>query len=56
MQEPQEMQVEPWVGKMPWRKAQWLTLVLLPGESYGQGSLAGYSPYGHKESDMTEAT
>ena len=23
---------------------------------HGQRSLAGYSPWGHKESDMTEAT
>ena len=30
--------------------------VSLPGESHGQGSLVGYSPYGHKESDMTEET
>ena len=30
--------------------------VLLPGESHGQRSLAGYSPWGHKESDTTEAT
>ena len=28
----------------------------LPGESQGQRSLAGYSPWGHKELDMTEAT
>ena len=28
--------------------------VFLPGESHGQRSLAGYSPWGHKESDMTE--
>ena len=28
----------------------------LPGESHGQRSLAGYSPWGHKELDMTEAT
>ena len=27
-----------------------------PGESHGQRSLVGYSPWGHKESDMTEAT
>ena len=27
---------------------------ILPGEFHGQGSLAGYSPWGHKESDMTE--
>ena len=25
-----------------------------PGEFYGQRSLAGYSPWGHKESDTTE--
>ena len=30
------------------------TPAFLPGEFYGQGSLAGYSPWGHKESDMTE--
>ena len=28
--------------------------VFLPGESQGQKSLAGYSPWGHKESDTTE--
>ena len=43
-----------WVGKIPWRR-EWLpTPVFLPGESHGQSSLAGYSPWGHKESDMTE--
>ena len=26
----------------------------MPGESHGQKSLAGYRPWGHKESDMTE--
>ena len=26
----------------------------LPGESHGQKSLVGYSPWGHKESDTTE--
>ena len=30
------------------------TLVLLPGEFHGQRSLAGYRPWGHKESDKTE--
>ena len=29
--------------------------VFLPGESHGQSSLGGYSPWGHKRSDMTEA-
>ena len=32
------------------------TPVLLPGEFHGQRSLAGYSLWGHKESDTTEAT
>ena len=32
------------------------TPVFLPGESQGQRSLAGYSPWGHKELDTTEAT
>jgi len=26
----------------------------LPGKSHGQRSLAGYSPWGHKELDMAE--
>ena len=30
--------------------------VFLPGEFHGQRGLAGYSPCGHKEQDMTEAT
>ena len=30
--------------------------VFLPGKYYGQKSLAGYSPWGHKEFDKTEAT
>ena len=30
------------------------TPVFLPGESRGQRSLAGYSQWGHKESDLTE--
>ena len=30
------------------------TPVFLPGESHGQRSLAGYSPWGCKESDTTE--
>ena len=29
---------------------------ILAWESHGQRSLAGYSPWGHKESDTTEAT
>lgn len=33
-----------------------MVIVFLSGESQGQGSLAGYSPQGHSESDTTEAT
>ena len=44
----------PWVGKIPWRRAWQPTPVFLPGESHGQRSLAGYSPWCRKESDMTE--
>ena len=44
----------PWVGKIPWRRAWQSTLVLLPGESHGQRNLAGYSPWGCKESNLTE--
>ena len=43
-----------WVGKISWRK-EWLpTPVFLPEESHGQGSLVDYSPWGRKESDLTE--
>ena len=45
---------DPRVRKIPWRRKWQPTLVLLPGEFHGQRSLAGYSPWGHKESDMTE--
>ena len=45
----------PWVGKIPWRRAWQPTPVFLPGESHGQRSLAGYSPWGRTESHMTEA-
>ena len=43
-----------WVGKIPWRR-DWLpTPVFLPGEFHGKRSLVGYSPWGHKELDLTE--
>ena len=45
---------DPWVGKIHWRREWQPTLVFLPGESHEQRSLTGYSPWGHKESDMTE--
>ena len=45
---------DPWVGKVPWRRKWQPTPVFLPGKSHGQRSLAGCSPWGCKESDMTE--
>ena len=45
----------PWVGKLPWRRKRQPTPAFLPGESHGQRSLAGHSPWGRKESDTTEA-
>ena len=50
----QETQYEPWVRKIP-RGREWLpTPVILPGELRRQRSLAGYGPWGRKESDATE--
>ena len=44
----------PWVGRIPWRRKWQPTPEFLPGEFHGQRSLAGYSPWSHTESDMTE--
>ena len=44
---------DPCVWKMPWRRKGQPTPVFLPGKSHGQRSLAGYSPRGRKELDMT---
>ena len=46
-------------GDQPWdffgrNDAKAETPVLLPDEFHGQRSLVGYSPWGHKESDMAE--
>ena len=45
--------IDPWVGKIPWRRKWQPTPVLLPRESHGQRSLVGYSPQGRKELDTT---
>ena len=47
---------DPWVGKIPGRRAWQPTAVFLPVEPHGQRSLAGYSPWGCMESDRTEVT
>ena len=44
----------PWVGKILWRRKWQPTPVFLTEKSHGQMSLVGYSPWGHKELDMTE--
>ena len=44
----------PWVEKIPWNRKWQPTPVFLPGKFHGQRSLAGYSPWDHKELDMTE--
>ena len=48
-----ETRIDPWVGKMPWRRQWQPSPVFLPGEFHGQSSRAGYSPWGCKESDTT---
>ena len=45
---------DPWVRKILWRREWQPTPVFLPGKFHGQRSLAGYSPWGHKEPDTTE--
>ena len=50
----QELQLDAWVGKIPWRRKWPPTPVFLPGESHRQRSLVGYSLWGHTESDMTK--
>ena len=47
---------DPCVGKISWNRKWQPTPVFLPGKSHGQRSLAGYSPWGCKESDRTEHT
>ena len=32
---------DPWVRKIPWRRAQQPTIIFLPGESQGQRNLGG---------------
>ena len=43
----------PGSGRPPWRRKRLPAPVFLPGKFYGQRSLAGCSPWDHKESDTT---
>ena len=54
MQETQRCRFQPWVGMISGSKKWQPTPIFLPGKFHGQRSLAGYSPWGHKELDMTE--
>ena len=49
-----DLSLIPAAGGFPWRRKWQPTPVFLPGKSHGQRSLAGYSPWGRKESDTTE--
>ena len=46
----QETSVQPWVGKIPWRREWQPTPVFLPGKPHGQRSLVGYMVHGVAES------
>ena len=50
------LRFDPWVGKSPWSRKRQPTPVFLPGQFHGERSLAGYSPWGHKESNTTWVT
>ena len=56
MRKTQEAQVQSLGQGGPWRRRWQPTAVCLSGESHGQRSLAGYSPWGRKESDTTSHT
>ena len=45
--------LDPWVGKIPWRRKWQHTPVFLPGKSHGQKNLVGYFHGSTKESDTT---
>ena len=49
-----ETQVQSLGREDPWRRKWQPTPVLMPGKFHGWRSLVGYSPQGHKGSDITE--
>ena len=51
-----EMQVRSPSPEDPLEKEMATHPSIVSGESHGQRSLAGYSPWGHKESDRTVTT
>ena len=47
---------DPWIGKIPWSRKWQPTPIFLRGKFHGERILAGYSPWGLKESAMAEHT
>ena len=45
VQKTKRCHLDPWVGKIPWRRAWQPTPAFLPGEFHGQRSLAGYNSW-----------
>ena len=43
----------PWIEKISWRRKWQPTPVFLPGESHGQRSLVGLSPWGHSQTQQS---
>ena len=43
------MGFDPWLGKIPWRRAWQLTPVFLPEETPQTEQPGEYSPWGHRE-------
>ena len=54
MPEMQETLVRSLGWEIPWRRKRKHTPVFLSGIFHGERSPAGYSPWGHKESDTTK--
>ena len=56
MQEPQETQFRSLGQEDPMEVGMETYFSMLAGESLGQRSMEGYSPWSHTELDMTEVT
>ena len=50
----QRCEFDPWVAKIPWSRKWQPSPVFLPGKFQGRQSRMCYSPWGRKESNMTE--
>ena len=43
-----------WVGKIPWKRKWQFTPICLSGKPHEERRLVDHSPWGRKESDMTD--